>query len=299
MKIGLSRPPTPTYPIPDVDGAIVAKAAEDLGFESIFYGEHPITPLEEPGYDVHPEHVPYFQDPLVMLSRASAMTSKILLGGGVFLIPEHNPVMFAKQLASLDHYGGGRLIVGAGVGWSRLEVELTGGSFDRRWAQTRDFIRVMKTLWREEDATFEGEFFSLPPVRLFPKPAQVGGPPVLLGGKMTDLMARRVVSYADGWIAVMTSDQSIQEAPQIIADARSRLHAEAARVGRNPEELSITAILRGGQIDGEAGLRVLPSRDIIKRVEDAGAERALFSLSTCNTAQDAFDELARIAEGVL
>src|SRR3979411_2465550 len=130
MHIGVSRPPTPEYPVPDVDGALVAKHAERIGFESVFYGEPPIRPLNDPGRSVHAAGVPFFQDTLVMLARASAMTTTLKVGAGVFLMPEHNPVLFAKQLASLDHYSGGRLIVGAGVGWSRTECELLGGNFD-------------------------------------------------------------------------------------------------------------------------------------------------------------------------
>ena len=299
MQIGVTRPPTPAYPIPDVDGALVAKYAEELGFESIFYGEHPVTPLEEPGYSVHAHGVPYFQDPLTTLARASGMTSRILLGGGVFLLPEHNPVLFAKQLANLDHYSGGRVVCGVGVGWSRLECELCGGDFDRRWSQTRDFVGVMKALWSQERATYQGEFFSLPPTRVFPGPVQPGGPPVLLGGKLSDRMVQRVVDYADGWIAVLLDDKAIRTAPELAVQARARLAAEARRVGRDPAELSITLILRGDQVDGDTSPRRFPDRDLLRRIEDAGVDRACVSLSTCITEQDARDALDRIAEAVL
>src|SRR4051794_30666456 len=184
MHIGISRPPTPPHPIPDVDGAAVAQTAEELGFESIFYGEHPIRPVDQPGQGVHADGIPFFQDTVVMLARASAVTSTIMLGGGVFLIPEHNPILFAKQLATIDHYSGGRVIVGAGVGWSRTECELLGGNFDRRWAQTRESVLLMKRLWTEDTVEFHGEFFDVPPVQLFPQPAR--NPPVLVGANASE-----------------------------------------------------------------------------------------------------------------
>src|SRR4051812_49736767 len=87
MHIGISRPPTPPHPTPDVDGAAVAVVAEELGFESIFYGEHPIRPVDQPGQGVHADGIPFFQDTIVMLSRASAVTTRIKLGGGVFWYP--------------------------------------------------------------------------------------------------------------------------------------------------------------------------------------------------------------------
>jgi len=299
MKIGVTRPPTPPYPVPDVDGALIAKHAEHLGFESIFFGEHPVTPLDEPGYSVHAHGVPYFQDPLTTLARASGMTSRIMLGGGVFLLPEHNPVMFAKQLANLDHYSGGRVICGGGVGWSRLECELCGGDFDRRWAQTRDFVGVMKALWTQERATYEGEFFTLPPTRVFPGPVQPGGPPVLLGGKLTDRMVHRVAEYADGWIAVLLSDAAIESAPALAIEAERRLSAEARRIGRAPADLSVTLILRGDQVDGDTSPRRLPGRDVLLRLEDTGVDRICITLPTCLTERDAEEALERIAERAL
>ena len=97
IHIGLSRPiASPRYPVPDVDCALLAVHAENAGFESILYGEHPIRPLDDPGRGVHDHGVPLYQDTLVNLARATAMTKKIKVGGGVWLMPEHNPIAFAK-----------------------------------------------------------------------------------------------------------------------------------------------------------------------------------------------------------
>ena len=132
MKIGLNRPvAAPDYPTPDVDCALLAVHAEKLGFESIFYGEHPIRPLDDPGRGVHSRGVPLYQDTLVGLTRAAAMTKTIKVGGGVFLMPEHNPIAFAKQLATLDHYsGGGRLRRGTQTRpWRRRRRRRSGSSW--------------------------------------------------------------------------------------------------------------------------------------------------------------------------
>jgi alkanesulfonate monooxygenase SsuD/methylene tetrahydromethanopterin reductase-like flavin-dependent oxidoreductase (luciferase family) len=153
VHIGVNRPISPpAYPVPDIDAAVIARHAEALGFESIFYGEHPIRPLDEPGMVVgrYSEGVPLFQDTLVALARASAVTSRIKIGSGVFNLPEHNPILFAKQIASLDLYSKGRVVLGLSVGWSEIEVTLLGGDFARRWEQTREAIRLMQALWTQD-----------------------------------------------------------------------------------------------------------------------------------------------------
>jgi probable F420-dependent oxidoreductase len=274
VHIGISRPPTPPHPIADVDGALVARIAEELGFE-------------------------FFQDTLVMLARASGMTTRITLGSGVFLIPEHHPVLFAKQLASLDFYSGGRLVVGAGVGWSRVECELLGGNFDRRWAQAREAIQVMKRLWTEETVTYEGEFFTVPPVQLYPQPATRGGPPVLIGGRDSDLTLARVVEFGDGWLPAFVTPETIADGAATIRGARQRLDRLAQEAGRDPASLQISAIIRGDQIDGDLAPRAVVGRDVVRRFEDAGVQRVAVSLSTLTSEQDARDALERIAVSVL
>ena len=299
MKIGVSRPPTPAYPTPDVDGALVARAAEDLGFESIFYGEHPIRPVDQPGVSVHSEGVPFFQDTLVMLARASACTSTITLGSGVFLIPEHNPVLFAKQLASLDHYSGGRLLIGAGVGWSRIECELLGGNFDRRWGQTREAIQLMKRLWTEETVEFRGEFFDVPPVQLFPQPVAKPWPPILLGAGPSERTYRRVVDFADGWLPAFVERGSIEAAPKVITEARDRLDTLAAEAGRDPRTIEISVILRGPRPVGDTMSEDRVDRDLLRRLAEVGVDRAVISLPKILSEDDAGEVLARVADRVL
>ncbi len=299
MHVGISRPPTPPHPTADIDGAEVARLAEELGFESIFYGEHPIRPVGQEGQGVHADGVPFFQDTLVMLARASAMTSRIKLGGGVFLIPEHNPVQFAKELACLDFYSGGRLIVGAGVGWSRVECELLGGHWDRRWAQTRESIQIMKRLWSQDTAEYEGAFYSMPAVQLYPQPATRPWPPVLLAARGSARSFRRIVEYGDGWIPAFAGEGAVAEGPAQVEKGRRVLDRLAVEAGRDPATLQITAILRGPQVDGDLAPGQVVDRAVLRRFEAAGADRAAISLPTLTCERDASEALDRIAARAL
>jgi probable F420-dependent oxidoreductase len=233
MKIGISRPPTPQHPAIDLDAAIIGRQAERLGFDLVLYGEHPIRPLDQPGMGVHRDGVPFFQDTLVALARISAVTTSLRFGGGVFLAPEHNPVQWAKELASLDWYGDGRLVVGIGVGWSRTECELLGGNFDRRWAQTEEIVGIMRALWSGQPVSHEGEFFSIPLVQCVPTPMSPRGPAILLGGG-SDLTLRRAARFGDGWLPAFVTRDAIESGPVTVADGRRRLSALADERGRDP-----------------------------------------------------------------
>jgi probable F420-dependent oxidoreductase len=309
MHIGLSRPPTPPHPTPDLDGAFVAQIVERLGFESLFYGEHAVTPVGDPGKLVHSSGVPFFQDPLVMLARASAVTTHLKLGAAVFVMPVHHPVLFAKQLASLDFYSGGRLIVGAGFGWSRVEIEATGGNFDRRWAQTREAIQVMKELWRQDVAEFHGEFFTVPPVRLAPKPAQRPGPPVLLTGpadggvsvhsEQAIISFKRIVTCADGWLPAYIGRERMRAGVGEIEKGRKMLGDLCATAGRDPRELQICALLRTDIHDGSVDWPEVPDREILKMYEEIGVERVIVTIPTLTDEKQAKGVLTRLAEELL
>jgi probable F420-dependent oxidoreductase len=287
MQIGISRPPTPEHPLVDVDAMVVAREAERLGFGLLLYGEHPIRPTDQPGTGVHREGVPFFQDTLVALARASAVTSSMRVGSGVFLVPGHNPVRFAKELASLDRYSGGRLLVGAGVGWSRVECELLGGNFDRRWAQTEEAISVMRALWTGEPVTHEGAFYTVPSVQCVPTPFSPLGPPVLLGGG-SDVTLRRVARFADGWMPAFVTRESIESGPAAVAAGRRRLEELADERGRDPDALQIVAIVRG---DADRGL--------LARYEEASADAVAVSLPRVTTERDVVAALETIAAAAL
>jgi probable F420-dependent oxidoreductase len=182
----------------------VAVAAEAAGFATLWSGEHVVL-VDEPT-----SRYPYsadgriavpagedWLDPLLGLSFAAAVTSRITLATGVLLLPEHNPVLVAKQAATLDVLSGGRLRLGIGVGWSAEEFAALGVSFARRGQRTAEYVAAMRTLWSQQVASFHGEFTSFEAVRVNPKPVH-GQIPVSFGGN-SDVALRRVAAIGDGW----------------------------------------------------------------------------------------------------
>ncbi|MBT6274474.1 MAG: TIGR03619 family F420-dependent LLM class oxidoreductase, partial [Chromatiales bacterium] len=170
MNVGLSV----ALPAYTIDPAFTARRAEELGFDSIWYAEHPVVPVhsESPfpstGGEI-PWTYSHFTDPYIALARASAVTSTIKLGTAVTLVPERNPLVLAKEVAALDLYSGGRFQFGIGTGWLREETEIMGGDFPRRWTQTREALDAMKLLWTQDEAEYHGKYFDFPLVRCYPK----------------------------------------------------------------------------------------------------------------------------------
>ena len=280
MSVGVSIP-LPAYL---VDPALIAKKAEDLGFDSIWYAEHPAVPVHSSspfpstGGEI-PEAYSHFTDPYIALARASAVTTTIKLGTGITLVPERNPLLLAKEIAALDLYSGGRFLFGVGTGWLREETELMGGDFEHRWSQTREAIQVMKELWINDVAEFHGQYFDFPPVKSFPKPAQKPHPPVILGG-MARRVLRRVADHADGWMPNRVT-------PAQIEDSRARLDAMAAEGGRDPASITIT-------VYGQE-----PNRDVVQPFLDSGADRVVVRPDFYDSEESMNRELERMAGAVL
>ena len=172
------------------DAAVIGRRAEELGFHSLWVPEHAVVPVHT-GESV-PELYRHFPDPFVTLSRVSAVTDRLKLGTAVCLVPEHHPLILAKQVASLDMYSGGRFVFGVGSGWLREESEILGVDFRRRWTQTMEAIRAMKELWTGETSEFHGDYYDFPPVYHYPKPVSRPGPPVLLGSRSPKVFERIV-----------------------------------------------------------------------------------------------------------
>ncbi len=280
MSIGTSIP-LPAYTL---DSAYMARKAEELGFESIWYAEHPIVPVTSAspfpstGGEI-PETYSHFTDPYIALARASAVTSTIKLCTGITLIPERNPLLLAKEISALDRYSGGRFVLGIGTGWLREETEIMGGDFDHRWTQTRESLEVMKELWTKEEAEYHGRYFDFPPVKSYPKPVQKPHPPILIGGLARNVL-RRVVAHADGWLPNRVT-------PAQVEDSRAQLDAMAAEAGRDPASLNIS-------VYGQE-----PDRSLVQSFLDAGANRVVIRPEFCDTEDDMGRELERIAEAVI
>jgi len=280
MTVGTSIP-LPAY---TVDPAFIARKAEELGFESIWYAEHPAVPVHSDspfpstGGPI-PETYSHFSDPYIALARASAVTTTIKLATGITLVPERNPILLAKEIAVLDYYSGGRFLFGIGTGWLREETELMGGDFDHRWTQTKEAILVMKELWTKDEAEFHGQYFDFPLVRSYPKPAQKPHPPIILGGMAKNVL-RRVINYADGWLPNRVTPAQVEE-------SRAKLDAMAAEVGRDPASITISVY---GQD---------PDRTVVQSLLNAGANRVVVRPDYYDTEEGMGQELERMAEAVL
>ena len=286
MKIGIHSFET-GY---SLDTTVLAKRAEELGFDSFWVPEHPIIPVKTTspflGFRVNstaiPDYYPRIVDPFVALARASAVTQTIKLGTGVCLVPERNPLLLAKEIATLDHFSGGRFIFGIGAGWLKEETEIMGGDFPRRWTQTRDAILAMKELWTEDEAEYHGKYYDFPPVRSFPKPAQKPHPPIFVGGNHRNVL-KWVVEYGDGWMP--TIFVPLEE----IKRGRATLNELAERAGRDPGSIEVIPL---GPPDW------FKDREAIKTWEEAGASRVVITMNT-REGNETLAEMEEIARQVL
>lgn len=280
MDIGLSVP-LPAYTI---DPAFMARRAEELGFDSIWYAEHPILPVTSSspfpatGGDI-PDAYAHFDDPYIALARASAVTTTLKLGTGITLVPERNPLVLAKQVAALDLHSGGRFLFGIGTGWLREETEIMGGDFPNRWSQTREALEVLKALWADDEAEYHGTYFDFPPVRCFPKPAQRPHPPIIIGGSAPNVL-QRIVDHADGWLPNRAT-------PAEVGRARGELDRLATDAGRDPASITIS-------IYGQP-----PEREIVDGFADAGADRVVVRPQHVGTEAEMDDQLKEMAAAVL
>lgn len=294
MKIGLGRPHgDPGFPVNDIDMGAIAILAEEFGFTWLSYGHHTVRPLHEPIVGPHQQGVPLYQDPLIGAARATALTRELEIVVGVLIMPMKHPVDVAKQAASIDLYSGGRLLLGLGAGGaSRMEIEASGGRWDRRWAYTMESIEVLKGLWGPGGFRFEGEFFSIPEVLLAPKPARDGGPPILLGG-FSDLILERVARHADGWLPAYAGTRLIrggdQTGPDHLRQGCARLKDYAEQAGRADKRFEIGVCVLHGE----------HSRDLARRYEDAGADRLALGLPCVRSIEEARREIELIAQAVL
>ncbi len=180
----------------------LARELEARGFESLFVPEHTHIPTSRkspfPGGGPLPKEYSHTHDPFVSLSWAAAVTEKLKVGTGICLVPQHDPIVAAKTIASLDALSNGRFVFGMGGGWNVEEMEDHGATYKTRFAILREYVLAMKALWTEDDAEFHGEHVDFEKAWSWPKPVQSPHPPLLLGGE-TDYTLRRVVEYCDGW----------------------------------------------------------------------------------------------------
>ena len=280
MEVGISTFPT-DY---SIDIAILAKKAEDFGYDSLWLAEHPILPVNSktpwPGSPDGkiPKKYADTADPFVALGRASAVTEKLLLGTGICLVPERNPLILAKEIATHDMYSKGRFLFGIGAGWLREETEIMGGDFPHRWTQTREAVMAMKELWTTVESEYHGTYYDFPPVYSFPMPTQRPHPPIYLGGHAKNVF-KRLVSWGNAWMPNRIT-------PKEIEDGRKQIESLCIESGRDPNEIGITVY------------GVAADRELLKDFESAGAERAVVSIDSVEEKQ-AIEQLEDMAGKLL
>jgi probable F420-dependent oxidoreductase len=238
----------------------LARACEERGFESFWVGEHTHIPASRqtpyPGGEPLPKPYYHMADPFVSLMAAAAATRTIKLGTGVCLVVEHDPIVLAKTVATLDWLSSGRVLFGVGGGWNREEMEHHGTPFARRWQVLRERVEAMQAIWTQEEASYRGEHVAFERIISNPKPVQKPHPPVLFGGATAQGRAR-VVRYCDGWIPI---DVLLDDLPAALADLRRQ--AEAA--GRRFADLSVSVFAFEGA-----------TADAMARYRDLGVDRVV------------------------
>jgi probable F420-dependent oxidoreductase len=258
MKLGFYYFAT-DYSMPLVE---VAQALEERGFESLFVPEHTHIPASRrtpwPGGAELPRQYSHTLDPFVGLAAAAAATTTLRLGTGICLLPQRDPIVTAKEVATLDLISGGRFELGIGAGWNAEEMENHGTRYETRFRVMEERAKAMRAIWTEEEASFAGEFTRFERIWSWPKPVQKPHPPILLGGE-TKHTLRRVMEFCDGWFP---RGRSFGDP----AAEMARLRQAAEEHGRDMATVSST--LFGAQAD--------PA--YLERCRAAGLSRALFAL---------------------
>jgi probable F420-dependent oxidoreductase len=240
----------------------LARALEERGFESLWVPEHTHIPASRrspwPGGGPLPREYWSSYDPFVALMAAGAATRRLRLGTGVCLVVERDPIVTAKEVATLDRLSGGRVLFGIGGGWNAEEMEDHGTRFKARWRLLRERILAMKEIWTKDDAEFHGEFVNFDPMWSLPKPVQKPHPPVVIGGDGPTTFDR-VVEYGDGWMPILRPGlDPVTKIPAL----RERLLA----AGRDPESVPVSVFFAP------------PKRPVLEAMAAAGVARAIFGL---------------------
>jgi probable F420-dependent oxidoreductase len=219
-----------------IDPGELGKALEDRGFDSLYMPEHTHIPASRkspfPAGGDLPKCYSHTHDPFVALAFAAAATKKLTIGTGILLLPQHDPIVTAKAVASLDQLSGGRFVLALGGGWNVEEMENHGAKYNTRFKLLRERVLAMKEIWTKDEATYHGEFVNFDRIWSWPKPKQRPHPPVLLGGE-SDFTLRRVVEYCDGWFPRASAKFEPKQAVGL-------LRQMASTAGRDFSTLSIT-----------------------------------------------------------
>ncbi|MGA2410316.1 MAG: TIGR03619 family F420-dependent LLM class oxidoreductase [Candidatus Binataceae bacterium] len=254
MKIGLFGINTGPCAKPST-AAAAARAAEAAGFDSVWTGEHIVLPEPQAPPSPVPADTP-FLDSAVALAYVAAATTTIRLGTGIIILPQRNPVVLAKELASLDVLSEGRLIFGIGIGYLKPEFEAIGAPFDHKGPRSEEFLAAMIALWTQEKPEYRGKYVSFGGINAMPRPVQKPHPEVVFGGHTKEAYGR-AARLARGWFGFALDAEGT-------AKCVEGLRAACKEAGRKFEDLEISVTPRG-RID----------RDAIKRFVDLGVSRLI------------------------
>ncbi len=273
----------------------LARAAEERGFESLWVPEHSHIPVPGPGEPADPEtgmplagtgtfflpeEYRHMADPFTSLAAAAAVTSRLRLGTCICLVNQYHPITLAKHVATLDRLSEGRFIFGIGAGWHVVEMGHHGVRFADRWRELRERLAAVRTLWREDRASFAGEFVQFGESWQYPKPLAPQGPPVVLGTLDTPFGRAQVARDGDGWLP-LTFDVDATRAS--IADVHARMRA----LGRDPATLDVSLFFLGAD---------MPTTEALAKARDTGATRAILALPPGDerSVLNALDDCARL-----
>jgi probable F420-dependent oxidoreductase len=242
MKYGVVMFPT-DY---SIDPVSLGKAVEERGFDSLFFPEHTHIPTSRrtpwPGGAPLPKEYSHTYDPFLALTAVAMVTKKLLLGTGICLVMERDPITLAKEIASLDLLSGGRFLFGVGGGWNEEEMEDHGTDPKRRFKVMRERIKAMKEIWTKDEAEYHGEFVDFPPLWSWPKPVQKPHPPVYIGGNGEHTL-RRVIQYGDAWMPIPGRGAQIGERMR-------ELQEMASQAGRGPIPVTVYGTMARDEVVG-------------------------------------------------
>ncbi len=265
----------------------ICRRAEALGFDSVWGGEHVVIPANiESRYPytkdgrlrAGPEKP--ILDPLIWLSYVAAAAPTLKLGTCILILPQRNPLVLAKELATLDLLSGGRVELGIGVGWMREEFDALGIPWERRGARNDEYVAAMRALWANEVTEFHGEFVDFDPVTCSPRPVN-GRIPILVGGD-TPVAIQRAARLADGYFPATPKIEKLKELV-------GQLHQALKEHDRKPEEVEINAVFAEKMSEPEVG---------IEEMEALGVGRAMVPAAFF-TGPDGFDRMTKFGETVV
>ncbi len=267
-------------PCADPEAAMrAARAAEAAGFESVWTGEHVVLPTPQAPPSPVPPEFPMLH-PSATLAFVAGVTQTLRLGTGIVILPQRNPVVLAKELASVDVLSGGRLIFGVGVGYLKPEFDALGVSFRDKGARTDEYIDAIRALWTQPAPSFDGRFVAFDGIDAHPRPVQKPAPPIVVGGMSAAALERAVVR-GDGWYGFALDLERTARCIEGLREAAKRVERPE---GLGSLEISVTPALR---LD----------RDVVRRFEDLGVER-LIALSPARDADGVVDFIEKTADSL-